>query len=66
MKTPRLIALAALSVAALMPAGGARTVQTPAAPDGYRYCPYSSSALSTSGSSPGGNCSTTSSTPSSA
>lgn len=74
MTTLRLIAIALLTVAAvpgaaLLPADGPRTgaptVQAPGAPGDYRYCAYSSSTLSTSGSPAGGSCSTTSSTPSS-
>lgn len=66
MKTPRLIVLAALSAAALLPTGGPRAVQAPGGPGDHTYCAYSSSARSTSASPPGGSCSTTSATPNSA
>lgn len=74
MKSSRLIVLAALSVAALIPTygqpkPGAPTIQAPGTSAGYAdytYCPYSSSTRSTSPSPAGGSCSTTSSTPSSA
>ncbi|MEU9011002.1 hypothetical protein AB0D12_14715 [Streptomyces sp. NPDC048479] len=76
MTTLRLIAIALLTVAAvpaaaLLPADGLRTgaptVQAPGAPGapgGYRYCAYSSSTLSTSGSPAGGSCGTAASRPS--
>jgi hypothetical protein len=76
MKTPQVITVAVLTAATLpaaallvahsAAASGTTAVRAPGPGLGHRYCAYSSSTLSTSPSPPGGSCSTTSSTPSSA